>query len=469
MTLYAHRYSQPSSQLFINYLASWQRYLAIISTMQPETQQPMFSSYQAPTPSVEPPKGPRKKLLIIILATVVVLTLGIGAFFVLSGNKSKQKDAAKNQAAPAKPITIGAVPTAVTYAGNKVYEACNMIPLSVFQDKVEKYKDTTVFNSGTLLDDPLMIERGYIDRDIPVVLGTDGGAREPSVSVSETSVDTSVRAQSFMSIAHSYCKWGQGLTLGTRFAEVYVIQPPAQLHPKFLGYLDELKQKGKLASQTQGIDIYVPDPKQGDDQVVGIFKKGNTVVFLASRLAPVLEGATATIVNVLSKEPTGPMTATYPAPYQSVVSPCDLFTASDFERLLGKPASAVTDEMIALTETYKGTTHRECTRYEVERLRQGEVTNSRVTLMESRSEDQSKIQISDMKNKSGVTAAQLADLGDEAYTLSSDFEKSIVFRVGKRIVKVTAQGETKDTNMQTFSQRTLPVAQLVLKNLKNKS
>lgn len=434
--------------------------------MQPETQQPTFSAYPTPTPGIEPPKSPRKKLFIIIAVTIVIIALGIGVFMVLQGNKAAQKDEAKSKLPPAKPITLGAKPAAITYAGNKVYDACNMIPLSVFQDKVEKYKDTTVFNSGTLLDDPLIIDHGYIDRDIPVPLGKDGTAREPSISVSETSIDTSVRAESFMSIGSSHCFWGQGRTLGTKYAEVYIIQPPAQLHPKFLNYLDELKQKGKLASQAQGIDIYVQDVKQGDSKVVGIFKKGNTVVFLASRLAPVLEGATFSIVDVLSKEPTGPMTATYPFPYQNMVDSCDLFTASDFERLLGKPTDSVISEMVALTETYKGTAERECTRYEIDRVREGEVTNSRVTLMESRSEAQSKIQISDMKNKSGVTAAQLSGLGDEAYTLSSNFEKSIAFRVGKRIVKVETQGEIKDADMQAFSKRTLPVAQLVLTNLK---
>lgn len=435
--------------------------------MQPESQQPAFSSYPMPPSNDEPQQKSRKKLLIII-AILIAAALGVGAFFIFgNNNKPDTKDTAKNQAAP-KPVTIGAKLDAVTYAGNKVYDACNMIPLSVFQNKVEKYKDTTVFNSGTLLNDPMMIRHGYIDRDIPAPLGSDGEAREPSISVSETSIDASVRARSFMSIAHSHCMWGQGLFVDTRFAEVYIIQPPSQLHPKFLNYLDELKQKGKLASQAQGVDIYVEEVKQGDRQVIGIFKKGNTVVFLASRLDGVLEGATVSIVNALSKEPTGPMTVTYPAPYENMVNPCELFTASDFERLLGKPADSVIEDMAALTETYRGTTHRECTRYEIERIRQGEVTNSRITLMESRSEEQAKIQINDMKAKQGTTSAPLSGLGNEAYTLSSDFEKSIVFRQGKHIVKVVTEGETKDADIQAFSQRTLPVAQLVLSNLKSR-
>lgn len=412
---------------------------------------------------MQPPQKSKKKLLILVTVVIILVAIGIGIFLMLRSRKAGDTAGPK---VPAKPVTVGVLPNAITYAGHKVYDACNLIPLSVFQNSVENYKSTTVFNSGTLLNDPVMIERGYIDRDIPVPLGRDATAREPGTLVSETGIDTSVRANSFMSIGDTYCMWGQGETLGTTFAKVYIVQPPKPIHEKLNGYLNELKQNGGYIGEELGVQIYVEKVKEGDNKVIGIFRKGDTIVFMASHISSVLEAATPELVKALSKEPTGPMTVTYPLPYENITNPCELFTAADFERLLGKPASSVTQDTIGLTERARGTAQRECSRYEVERLREGEVTTSDVILMESRSVEQAKLQLADLKAKFDATVTSLPNLGDEAYLLSSNFEKSIVFRIGDRNVKVITQGEAKDTNIDTFKQRTLPVAQVVLSNLK---
>lgn len=442
--------------------------------MQPETPQPSFTQNTTPTnsyPTPEPPtppraKGSRKRLVIIIIAIVLLIAVGIGAFILLQPkDKETKESAAKPQFTPAK-VTFGSSASQVSYAGNKVYDACNLVPQNVIEKAFDQYKEVAVLSSGKLLDDPIMMEHGYIDRTIPGVLGKDGTPREPSMEISETGVNSTVRAKSFMSIADSYCFFGQGRTFGTKFAEVYVMQAPVPIPTKLSAYLDTLKQQGRMVIESQGVQVFIETVQEGDTQHIAVFRKGATIVFLASKKYEVLEAASDGIVAALAKEPTGPMTASYPKPYEDLTNPCDLFSASDFERLLGRPTSPVTLEAIALTETAMGTTERECTRYEVERIRQGEISSSRLTLMQSRSEESAKKQLESMKTKDGVSAVPLSNLGDEAYTLASTFENAIVFRVDKQIAKVVTSGEVKDVNIDAFKTRTLPIAQVVLTNLK---
>lgn len=426
--------------------------------MQPEIPQPMFSG------GPEAPKKSHKKAIIISIVAAVLVILGVLTYLLMVN--SKPSEPAKT-AHTFKPIQFGTESETVSYAGSKVYDACNMLSQSVFEKHVDQYAETTkTLGSDKTLESPVMMDHGYIDRTIPTVLGRDGVAREPSVTVGETSVDSTLRARSFMNIADSYCMYGQGASFNLKLAEVYVIQQPTPLSDKLVGYLSDLKQKGRMVAESQGVQVYVETVEEGDSQHIVILKKGTTVVFVGSSKSEVVQAASDEVVSVLAKEPTGPMTATYPEPYQGLKNPCQLFSASEFEQLLGKPASSITLETLALTEVEENIAQRKCTRHEVERLRQGEITTSIVTLAEARTEDQAKKRIAAIKGAEGATSSSVADLGDEAYLVATERENRIVVRSGKQVVEVTTSGEAKDASPEAFSGRTLPVAKQVLTNLK---
>lgn len=436
------------------------RFLLIINSMQPEIPQPMFSG------GPEAPKKSHKKIIIIIVISVVVglLIAGAAIFFLVSN--SKPQEVSKDQFV-FKPIEFGTMKDPISYAGNKMYDACDMLPQSIFEKHVENYTDIShKLGSPDRLEFPVVMDHGYIDRTIPNVLGKDGEPAEPSVTVGEKSVDSSVRARSFMNIAGSYCFYGQGSSFNTTFAKVHIIQPPTPLSSKLIAYLDELKQKGRLVAEVQGVQGYVETVQEGDSELVVILKKGPVVVFVSSTRDKLEQDASDAVVSALVKGPTGPMTAKYPAPYQEVTNPCELFSASDFERLLGKPATSRTLETLSLTEVADNVVQRKCTRHEVERLREGEVTSSYVTLAEARTESAAISYLEVLKTERKAKASAITELGDEAYLVVAERENKIVIRLGKRLIEVTTNGEAKDATPEIFSARTLPVADAVVKNLK---
>jgi predicted Fe-Mo cluster-binding NifX family protein len=231
-------------------------------------------------------------------------------------------------------------------------------------------------------------------------------------------------------------------------------------------YLDELKQKGKLAIESRGVQVYIEPVQKGDVDYTVILKKDTTVVFFSSLKNELVQAASDEIVKKLAQAPTGPTTTEYPALYSKLTSACALLPAADFERLLQKPASSLATETLALTEVEKDTASRECTRIEVERLKQGEITNTRISLFESRTEPQAKERIAAIKSKEGTTVTALKDLGDEAYAIATDRGYSIVIRSGKVALGIKSDGETKDTNVGAFLSRTQPIAALVFANYK---
>ena len=447
--------------------------------MQPEQPQSSFTQYSPnpqPTaplePGVPPPTRSNKKIVIVIIAIVIVLAGGAGAWWFFT-QKPASKSESGNNPAPSgtNRITFGQDQKVMSYAGNKVYDACNLIPQSFFEEKIEKYGDVAKrLGSDDQVDKPIMMDHGYIDRDVPNVLGKDGTPREPSMSVSEKGTDATIRAESFVNLGDSYCIYGQGKTFGTEFAKVYVMQPPVPIPAKFTNYLNEMKQKGRMVGEVQGVQAYVEEVKPGDSEYVTILKKGNVIVVITSPLREILDASDIALAN-LAKDPTGPLTAAYPQPYGALINPCSLLSASDFERLLGKPDSAVTGETLVLNEISKNVAQRECHRIEVERTGKSEITSTDIILMEARTEDDAKKALKDLKEKPDITITPVQNLGDEAYALTDDFahttvNKHITVRVGKRIVQVNTSGETKDTSIDAFKNRTLPVAQVVVNNLK---
>ncbi len=432
--------------------------------MQPDNQQPVY-----PTSVPEAPQKQSSKKWLIIIIIAVVLLGAIGAFLLLGKKKSGDKaaDQPKNTGST---VVFGSSPNPVTYAGNKIYDACNFVPIDLLKTHIGDY--SRAFDSMSTdkrTNEPLIIDHGYIDRTVPEALGKDNQVREPSIGIGETSVDRSVRAASFYNIGDSHCIYGQGKNFSSEFAAVYVVQPPARLDPTFAAYLDELKRTGRMAIESQGIQVYIEPVKEGDTTNTGIFRKGDTIVFMTTRKFELLQAASETIVAALAKDPAGPATITYPPFYSQLTDSCALLPAGDFQRLMGKPSSAVISEEWGVSEWGVNTARRECTRIEVERLKEGEVSSVRTELTESRTEGETKDRLAALKNDEYSKATPLKDLGDEAYTITREIgniNRSIVIRSGKVLITVESGGETKDANTDAFVSRTLPVAKVIFKNFK---
>lgn len=414
----------------------------------------------------EPTKKSHKKLIIISVFVALLLAAGGIAAYVLLKPKPVQQS--QQQDTSFKEVQFGTDGAALTYAGHKMYDACNIIPQGLLEKHVEGYKDVyRLLGGNKTLEHPVNIEHGYIDRNIPNILGDDGKPREPSITISADKVDSSVRARSFMSLADSHCMYASGIAHNLQYAQVHIIQPPTPLHPKLLALLNDLKQQGRQLIETEGIQVY-SDVKEGDSEMVLVLKKGDVVVFLASKYVNLIQDASDLAAQMLVKGPGGPMTASYPAPYTQLINPCNLFQADDFERLLGKKADSITNETLNLTETEDHLAERECARYEPVRLREGEVTSSIITLGEARTEEDAKKQLTRVKAEG--TASQVANLGDEAYLVAVNGNTArpykYVIRLGKRVVEVVTNGEAKDGSAESFAARTLPVAKVVLGKLK---
>lgn len=419
---------------------------------------------QTPEPQPTPPENKKKLWLMIGVAIALVVIIGVAAFLLSKGTPEAKKE---NSPAKNEPTSIkfGTEKETPSYAGNKMYDACNLMPISFLKTHVGEFEESLKkLGTDIRLKDPLMLEHGYIDRSISGIQGDDNKAREPGTLVSETGIDSTVRAGSFMSIGDSHCQYAQGRNFNSNLASIYVIQPPQPLHPKLIAYLDALKAGGRMAIESQGVQVYVEELKETDDAYAAIYRKGDVVVFLKTLNFPLIEAASDEIVKNL-RSPEGPLITTFTGLYGQLADTCKLFTADDFKKILGKPASAITNEVIGLTELDPKTAVRECTRIEVERLKEGEISSTNVKLAVSRTEDQAKTSLSDLKKKTTETTANpLKNLGDEAYVITEGFTKnrSIVVRIKNATLTVISNGEVKDADEAAFTSRTLPIARTVV-------
>lgn len=441
--------------------------------MNPDMQQPIVTPSYTPYTTPEPPQGNtgKKKLMLIIAGIVVLVAGSVAAFFLLRPDaKPANKETSSGKAGTGSPVTFSKADRAVTYAGNAMYDACNFLPVSILQKHTGEFdKSYKSLASGFRLKDPLVIDHGYYDRDISAIIGKDGTAREPGTLITETSNSNAIRASSFMSIGDSYCMYGQGQNFNSSLAKVYVLQPPKPIHPSLAGYLAELKKGGQLAEVIQGVEVYIETPKEGDDAIAAMFKKGNVIVFMSSRNADLLQAAIEPVVDGLNKPPAGRMLAKFPDAYSKTINTCDLLPASDFQRLFGKPASALTSEFINLTESEPYTSYRECSRIEDERLKEGEISSARIQLTESQTEKQTKQRITTIKEDTNNKLTPIKDLGDEAYAVTTTLagtRRQMIVRVGKVLFTIKTEGEVKDASDESFIARTVPVAKTVVANYK---
>lgn len=434
----------------------------------------MDPNFQQPTEL--PPEVPsstagngKKKLFIGIGVGVAVIIAALATFLLWPKGNEVKNTAQKNIS---QPVSFSTVKEPVSYAGTKVYDACNLISIDLLKKHIEGY-DESYKTMGTTKfpKQPLVMDHGYIDRTIPQPLGDDAKLRDLGIIVGGDAIDRSVRAANFMSIRDSHCTYGQGENFNSEFAQVFVLQPPAPLHPKLIAYLAELKKAGRLAIEASGVQVYIQPIKKGDQTNIGIFRKGNLVVFFSSRSFDLLQAASDQIFATLSKEPTGPMTAKYPDVYPKLsTNACNLLSADEFQRLLGRPSSAVITETLFLTDSEANTASRKCSRIEVERFRAGEISSVNYTISESRTEEQTKNRVVTLKNHEFDTIAPVTNsgLGDEAYSITNGVTKrySLAVRVGKVLLFVETGGETKDANLDAFLARARPIAETIITNLK---
>src|SRR5919199_1186400 len=159
----------------------------------------------------------KKKLWIIwgVLTGLAVLALII---VVILMNISPQPTTSRKKAPDSFSLLPGKEP--IMYAGNQVYDACNLISFDTVRTHIKNYQ--------TLLDSiktnqrpvqPLVIEHNYIDRNISTILGNDGQARAKGTIIGATDEGIS----QFTSLSDSSCWYGQGEGLsrgkGTTFVK----------------------------------------------------------------------------------------------------------------------------------------------------------------------------------------------------------------------------------------------------------
>ncbi|HYG83871.1 MAG TPA: hypothetical protein VD907_03265 [Verrucomicrobiae bacterium] len=438
--------------------------------MEPQSTPPVN---QNPTPAPTPPASDKRKakLLIAIAIAILVIAAGVIIYLLLqpkndtSNNQTGNKNDTNNGPTV---LTFGTEAQPITYAGNKVIDACNLLAVSTLKKHVEKY-DESIKNLGTknFLKAPLVVDHGYFDRSLAQPRGGDGEPRSTGVIVGGDSIETSHQASSFTSNFDNNCKYGQGDGFDTVFAEVYVTQKPTPLSSDLIKYLDKLKADGRLVKEVSGLQVYVEPPR--DANFTFIIRKSDTVVTFTSPFEKLAQAAAEEISTKLLSPVTGPLTVTFPAMYNKMANPCRLITAEDFEHLTKLEVSAQAEERIYLTEIERDTAQRECTRVETMRRGTTEISSIDVTLSQSRNEEAAKKRLEALKNTENVTLTPVSEAGygDESYIKTRELVStnyySMVMRIGSVMIEVNYDSEEgKAKSLDAYKQRILPVAKTAI-------
>lgn len=410
------------------------------------------------------------KLYLAVGAGVLLVILFV--VFVVVGGGDKQPGGAKTPATP-KTLKARFEPTALSYAGNPVYDACSLLTLNTVKKHVDSYK-SILANLGTdkVASDPLKLEHNYVDRDIPASLGNDGQPRPAGLTAGP---------RAFASVFDSSCVYGQGDEIGkrTEFASVYVTQKPTPLSPEFLAYLASIDAQKQTYVQ---LDAYPVAPAAGDDFFSVIMvphDKRLAVIFRTANKDLAAAGADE-IGKKLEAAPSGPLSLTYPAPYQYLVNPCGLLTAPEFARVTGKPASALAQETLYLTDintlSVAEALHplvsgvRTCRRVEVDRSLTDNIAATSVTLRQFRNEASAKKYVQDLKadDIDGLTVKPVPKVSgaSEAYVKADDDPNPAVsgytfeMRIGTAIISLQVDGDVlrADSSAEAYAARLLPAA-----------
>jgi hypothetical protein len=430
-----------------------------------------------PVPDL-PPVGTltakKKRLLLVTVAIILIVGVSLATFTLFRQKPSQQTTVPA--ANTNKNFTMTTDGSAVTYAGNPVYDACGLIAFDTVRANVGNYQTLLDMNdTDQKPSEALTIEHRYFDRNMSTPLGKDGVARPTSAQVGSAAVDST----SFISTFDSNCWYGQGndlsLGIGKTFAKVYVTQKPTPLSSDFLVYAPTLTK----AASTGDITAYVEPQKDSGGFFTSILvdEKKGIAVFIKTANLEFAKKATLEVGDRLTEAPKAPMNLTYPLGWSKMPNPCTLLTANDFEQITGKPASALAEDTMGLNEIGGRIIQRSCERLEVERLDGTPIAETNVTIRMGKDEAAAKEYVDHLKNNQEdafdiQSLKQRIAIADDAYVKvvkDRQIVKNYEFdmRIGQAVIVLAVSTDAGlDSSADAFAGRILPIAQKVVERYK---
>lgn len=412
-------------------------------------------------------------MLLAIVAGAVLVIGGMLAFLLLRDKSADQQ--ASHTTTPAsgpKSFVMTTESRAIKYAGNTVYDACNLISFDTIRSTVNNYQKLLDMNgTAEKPSEPLTIEHRYVDRDIASPLGKDGKPRPTSTKIGK---DKAIDANSFISESDSNCWYGQGkgLSIGTGkiFAKVYVTQKPTPLSGDLLRYLATLKP----AASADGMTAYVESKTDGGGFFTSIIinKQNGAVAFVKTASRELARKATIEVSEKLVHTPAAPMNMAYPLGWTRMPNPCALFTADDFRQTTSRPASVLAEDILGMNEIGGRMMQRSCERLELERLDGSPISKSNIVVRMGKDESAAKTYVDFVKDNPQASfdiqsIKQKVAFADDAYLMvlknggkTTGYEFNM--RIGQAVIVlvVNAEGKT-DSSADAFVGRILPLAQKV--------
>lgn len=420
----------------------------------------------------------KKKWLLVAIVMGVVLLVGAILFAVSrSSRETAEPQRQSAQVNGPKNFTMTTTGNPVKYAGSTVYDACSLISFDTIRSTVKDYQAILDMNgTDKKPSEPLTIEHRYIDRDIVAPLGHDG---QPRPTGTQIGGDAAVDASSFISQSDSNCWYGQGndlsLGIGKTFAKVYVTQKPTPLSGDLLGYLRSLTKAGSAGD----VAAYVEPKTDAGGFFTGIVtnEKKGVVVFVKASTKDLGQKAITEASGSLTEEPKGPMNLAYPQVWAKMPNPCSLFSADDFQTATAKPAGALAEDTMGLSEIGGGLLQRSCERLELERLDNTPIAKTNVTVRMGKDEKAAKDYVAFLRNNKDdtfdiVPLKQKISLAGDAYIAASkDGDKvssyELHMRIGQAVIVLAINTEKGlDPSADAFASRILPFAQKVAERYK---
>lgn len=440
--------------------------------LQPQTQVPQYPPHPgAPVPEGPPGAWGKRRITIILLAVVGVAVVA-GLLLLVTGDEPKKDtDNSKGQTSAREKLSVVNAQKPATYAGHQVHDACNLLTLETVKKNIEGYEEVVdALGTDKKVTNPLFISHQYIDRDIPAPLGTDGQPRRAGITLSEQGVVAN-DLSSFISVFDSHCQYEQGEGFNHKvFAKVYVTQKPTPASSELHSYLESLPSKGGSKNPAGEGVIGYAQPGVGSDGFYSfafVHEPTQNVALIKIATRSLIEPALVEIGIALASSPKGAMDLRYPAPYHKMLNPCLLFTAEDFARFSGKPASALAGDTSNLMDIDQKRVQRSCERLEITRLKEGEISQSKVTLHMARSAAGAKQYLESYSKNEDYTVHQVRQkirLGDRVIVVekrrSTNAADKYQFLVqsGEAVIEIALGAEASDKSADEFVARVLPAA-----------